>query len=353
MSRAKRKWCTEPITRSVRTKIDTNYKTMGPKDIVRKKWRERPQLSPPFNVQTIDDLLYIAWNYTGDAFDSFALWRMIPALTELQRMVGMNKLKTSIVGLIMYYIQGLHTGSKEGDMLHTVLMGCPGSGKTTVCHILAKIYCGLGFLTTEKVVVAKRSDFIGKYIGHSEAKTTELLEKARGGILFIDEAYSMGSKDKTDSFSKAVIDLLNSFLSENKKNFVCIIAGYEKELEESFFSINPGLERRFPWRFTIDPYDAGSLLKIFQLKVKAEMWSIADGAIDITFFEKNLSSFPFYGGDIEAFFSMCKVSHTRRIFGFTEGKKVLTKTDIESGFEAYMTHRKKDRSEDVPEFMYI
>jgi len=327
-------------------------------------WRNRPTISPPFKLDTIDDLLYIAWNYQGDAFDWFTLWNMIPVLSELNRLVGMKKLKGKIVNLILYYIQGLHLRKgpngdsiSDGDMLHTALYGVPGTGKSTLAHILAKIYCKMGYLPTDNVIVAKKTDFVGKWVGHSEDKTTELLNRSLGGVLFIDEAYSMGHPERTDSFSKTAIDLLNQFLSERKGEMVCIIAGYEKELQECFFSINPGLERRFPRKFTIDSYTGEELHEMFCKKVTIEGWDLKSDAVKKEFFVDNLKSFPFFGGDIDNFFTFCKTEHSRRIFGVENVvKKELNNADIDEGFKTFCEHQKPskdDQKSHETEQMYI
>lgn len=313
----------------------------------KRRWRNRPVLEPPFQVENLKDLLYIAWNYQGDAFDWFTLWSMIPCLTELDRMIGMKKLKQGILDLILYYLQGLHKRNGEigeGDMLHTVLCAPPGCGKTTCAHILAKIYCRMGFLKTDKVVVAKRSDFVGKFIGHSESKTMKILESALGGVLFIDEAYSMGqSNDRTDSFAKASIDLINQFLSEHKNEFVCIIAGYEKELNECFFATNPGLRRRFPWTFHIEPYSGDDIDQMFHQRVKRDGWKLSPDAYQEGFFEQKKDMFPYFGGDIENLFTCCKTAHARRIFGFTEGKKTINSEDFKRGFDLYKKFKSSDK----------
>lgn len=308
-----------------------------------------PDIQPPFKLENLDDLLYLAWNYKGEAFDWFKLWSMIPILTELNQLIGMKELKRKIIDLIIYHLQNLNYGGD--DMLHTVLIGSPGVGKTKVAHILAKIYSKLGFLEKDNVVVAKRSDFIGKWVGHTESKTEEIFEKAKGSVLFIDEAYSMGQNERVESFSKAAIDLLNQHLSENKENFICIIAGYEKELDENFFSVNSGLRSRFPWRFKIEGYDGDELFKMFEQKIKMNNWEL-DKTIKGDFFQKNLKLFPYFGRDVDHFITFCRIAHSYRIFGTTQIKRLITKEDLEVAIKSFKDSRKKEEISEAARSMY-
>nr|QBK85666.1 MAG: ATPase family protein [Marseillevirus LCMAC101] len=317
----------------------------------RKRWKNSCELLPPFKLDTIQDLLYVAWNYRGDTLDWFTLWKLIPSLTELNAMIGLESLKQSVIDLILLHIQGLRN-PKDGGMLHTVLYGSPGVGKTSSAHILAKIYCNMGFLTTDNVVVAKRSDFVKKWTGHSDAATMELLQSALGGVLFIDEAYCMGNKDRVDDFAKAAVDLLNQFLSEHSDNFVCIVAGYENDLDNCFFSINRGLKSRFPHTYHLDGYSSGDLYKMFQKRVKKEGWKLMDKSIDETFFSINKDIFLSYGRDIENFLVDCKSAHARRICGTTAEKKLFTKEDINIGLEKFLKHHQKEDKIDTLQ-MYI
>lgn len=318
------------------------------KIIKKKKWRNRPEFQTPPKIQNLDDLLNVAWNYQGSEFDWFKLWSMIPVLTELKNIIGMDELKQEITDMVMYHILNLHDSGSE-DILHTVLYGKPGVGKSMVAGILAKIYCRMGFLSSEKVVSVKRSDLLGKYIGYTEEKTSDILKSALGGVLFIDEAYSMGHGDKTDSFAKSAVDLLNQFLTEHSSECICIIAGYEKDLDDCFFSINKGLNSRFPVRFHLADYTSSELEQMFRNKISSSKWSLAPGALDKEFFSTNIEFFPAFGRDIASFFMFCKKSHARRVFVMEKSqRKTLTREDLCSGMENFARDKKKKNLGDLP-----
>ena len=152
-------------------------------------------------------------------------------IKQLNDIVGNDELKKSIASMIMMLVQKLH--GKE--MQHTALMGPPGVGKTTIANCIGNIYAKLGHLKQGHFLTASRDELIGQFLGETAIKTREVLEEAVGGVLFIDEAYSLGNSEKRDSFSKECIDTINQFLSEHPRNFLCIIAGYEEDLTNCFF----------------------------------------------------------------------------------------------------------------------
>lgn len=305
--------------------------------------KKRKLISSPekvsFQINTLEDLLDFAWTYDRDdlGIDWFTLWTMIPYLTQLNNMIGMQSLKTKIVEQIIYYIQNLH--NKDKDILHTVICGPPGVGKTTVAKILANIYCHLGILPTDKVTIAGKEDFVAEYIGQTEAKTTKLLKDSLGGVLFIDEVYTLGysskNNGKPDSFSKIAIDILNRFLSEYQGEFICIIAGYENDIEESFFSVNKGLRRRFPIKYKIDSYTPLELLQIFRKMVIDNEWKLSKRKRVEELFQKNKDLFSFGGGDMEVLLTCCKNAHAKRIFGTSSLRKYINSKDLEEGFKIF------------------
>lgn len=227
---------------------------------------------------------------------------------------------------------------------------------TTVAQIFGELYAKMGILSRGHFTLAKRADLIAKYLGQTAPKTLKVLEGARGGVLLIDEVYSLGPPHgDDDSFSKECIDTINQFLSENADDFICIIAGYKEEVEKSFFSRNPGLSRRFPYRYTIEGYKPNEMLLIFQKFINdSDGWSFAESpdrpVIDTTFFQANKDAFPCYGGDLKVFFDNCKISHARRTFIMPPDHwKKLTREDIDKGFELYKTNKELGVGNEIPE----
>jgi stage V sporulation protein K len=149
--------------------------------------------------------------------------------------------------------------------LHMVFTGNPGTGKTTVARLLGQIYYDIGILTENKVVEASRQDLVGEYIGHTAPKTQKLFEKALGGILFIDEAYSLFKTG--NDFGKEAIETLLKLMEDNREKIVVIIAGYPNEMDELLLS-NPGLKSRFSKFLHFEDYSKDELVDIFDKMVR-------------------------------------------------------------------------------------
>jgi SpoVK/Ycf46/Vps4 family AAA+-type ATPase len=309
-------------------------------------------------VEDINDLLYIISAYEDDDSIDYninvsALHKIKEPLTQLNNMIGMKNLKENVVDQILFYIQNLQT-SQGNDFMHTVIYGPPGTGKTEIAKIMGSIFAKLGILSKGTFKKVTRSDLVAGYLGQTALKTKDVIKESIGGVLFIDEAYSLGNQEKRDSFSKECIDTLCESLSDNKDNLMVIVAGYEKDLEECFFSHNQGLNSRFTWRFQTDEYSADDLHKIFLKKVADNGWSILEeeskgGKIDVKWFEKNNKHFKSYGRDIETLLAKSKIAHSRRIFGMDESvKKKLTLDDLNKGMEIYLknNHSNKKMEED-------
>lgn len=300
---------------------------------------------PKFEISTLDDLIKLANSSSEkDNNDIEELKKIKSSLNTLNGLIGMDDLKKQIVYQVIFYIQKLNTN----EMMHTALMGPPGVGKTTVAKILASIYKKLGFLSRGKLIVVSREDLIGQYLGETAIKTRNVLEHSKGNVLFIDEAYSLGSgSDHTDMYAKECVDTLTGFLSENTKDFICIIAGYERELQKCFFAGNPGLDRRFPWKYTMNSYKPSQLCQMFQCMIKQKKWKIRNAQKNEVLeklrklFEENSKYFSNNGGDVQNFINFCMMAHSKRVFGDKRSfKKFLICDDIETGFTLFKANKK-------------
>ena len=279
------------------------------------------------------------------------LYKLIDILEPLEilnNLIGLNKLKDQLLEQLLYFVQG----NTDNIMLHTVIEGPPGTGKTTVANLMADIYAGIGILKKKKCNVIKREDLIGQFLGETTIKTMETLEYCKNGVMLIDEAYSLGSVDNRDSYAKEAIDCINQYLTENADKLICIIAGYKEELNECFFSQNKGLRRRFPWTFTIENFTKEELCKIFINKVNNTEEYELHKDIDTKYLEQKIKIEYFHGnaGDIDNIISRAKIINSRINF-CRENNYILTKEVIDEAFNKFYDTRISNISK-IPFMMY-
>jgi stage V sporulation protein K len=195
---------------------------------------------------------------------------------ELDRMVGLDNIKELVYEIyallqIMQYRQDASLQA-HAHVYHMIFKGNPGTGKTTVARLLAKLFQSMGLLAKGHLVEVERADLVGEYIGHTAQKTRELVKKSLGGVLFVDEAYSLARGGEKD-FGKEAIDTLVKAMEDYKNQFVLILAGYTLEIE-TFLMTNPGLPSRFPIQMEFPDYSVDQLVQIAEGMTKERDYTL-------------------------------------------------------------------------------
>ena len=199
---------------------------------------------------------------------------------ELNELIGLDGIKKEVSNLInmvtVHKLRQQH-GLKSVDMsLHMVFSGNPGTGKTTIARMMARIYRSLGVLSKGQLVEVDRSGLVAGYVGQTAGKTMKVIESALGGVLFIDEAYSLTSKSEND-FGAEAIDTLLKAMEDHREDLVVIVAGYDG-LMDDFIHSNPGLESRFNRYLHFDDYTVDEMVKILELQLKKGQYTLSEDA---------------------------------------------------------------------------
>ena len=196
---------------------------------------------------------------------------------ELNELIGMEKVKKAVRELydtvkINAELEKVGAKAKKPE-IHIALTGNPGTGKTTVARILGKLFCTMGLLTSDKVIECDRSKIVAKYVGHTAQNVQRLCDDATGGILFIDEVYTLS----TDDFGREATDTLMKRMEDDRGKFVVVVAGYDDKMNE-WMAVNEGLSSRFTHRIHLEDYNDVELYELFLLYARKEGLSLTDEA---------------------------------------------------------------------------
>ena len=201
---------------------------------------------------------------------------------ELDELIGLGGIKKEVhnlINVVTIYNLRRQNGLKTVDMsLHMVFSGNPGTGKTMIARLMSRIYKSLGMLKKGHLVEVDRSGLVAGYVGQTATKTSAVIEKALGGVLFIDEAYALNSKSEND-FGQEAIDTLLKAMEDHRDDLVVIVAGYDG-LMDKFIHSNPGLESRFNRYLHFDDYSTDEMLGILNLNLKKGQYQLSEDAKD-------------------------------------------------------------------------
>ena len=198
---------------------------------------------------------------------------------EMDGIIGLDEVKDYVLRLedaIAVQRRRAAAGMKTaGVSMHMIFTGNPGTGKTTIARLVGKYLKAIGALSGGQLVEVSRADLVGRYVGHTAPLTQKVIQSALGGVLFIDEAYSL-YRGEQDTFGLEAIDTLVKGMEDHRDELVVILAGYTREMEE-FLQSNSGLRSRFPNKIEFPDYTGAELLAITKLTAKGKGYRLADG----------------------------------------------------------------------------
>lgn len=259
-------------------------------------------------------------------------------LDELNALVGLEKVKSKVQDLIVYQKiqkmrreQNLHSAK---NTLHLAFTGNPGTGKTTVARIVGRIYKQIGLLSKGHFVEVSRTDLIAGYQGQTALKVKKVIEQAKGGVLFIDEAYSITENDHTDSYGRECLTELTKALEDYREDLVVIVAGYTEPMNQ-FFESNPGLKSRFNTFIKFNDYSSSELDEILVSMCKKNDYILTDEVKEKIhfYFEQQTSSKDksFSNGRlVRNLFDDLVMNHARRVINVENpGREELSTIKVE------------------------
>jgi stage V sporulation protein K len=257
-------------------------------------------------------------------------------LVGLYNLIGQKQIKEQVYQLVLRQLQSKEL--KTMELPHIVIFGGPGLGKSTIIHFLAHIFASIGTIRKKKLIFAHMpTSFVADVLGKTAHNTRKLFESARNGILVIDEMQNLADNRhafSSDSYSKSAADVMCSLLTEQAMKVLVVGCGYEMELKRDFFTLNPGLESRFPLKLYMQPYSSEELRLIALKKIKDKgLHLMKECDLSLDYFQ-DLKLFPAFGRSATTFVDIILSIHSIAVFGQAE-KKAITKDSIEKGFKEF------------------
>ena len=261
------------------------------------------------------------------------------ALQELNDLIGLDGVKQEVLACInLLRINNMRKSKGLPELQtsnHMVFTGHPGTGKTTVARIMAKIYKSLGVVSKGQLVETDRAGLVAGYMGQTALKTAQVIKKAKGGVLFIDEAYSLSSEDGSNDYGKEAIDTLVKGMEDYRDDLVVIVAGYVDEMKK-FINMNPGLRSRFNKYINFANYSAEEMLDIFRRQCEKTQFILSGEAAEaaLDYFRTNQDD-PTFGNarGVRNFFDRVVMAQATRILKLKDPSetefRTIKKDDIQ------------------------
>ncbi|MBP5154220.1 MAG: AAA family ATPase [Lachnospiraceae bacterium] len=247
--------------------------------------------------------------------------RVEEILAELNELIGLETVKQEIYSLVnLLRVQKMRRESGlavRGTSRHMVFYGNPGTGKTTVARMLAGIYGELGLLPTGQLVEVDRSGLVGGYVGQTAIKTREVIDQAMGGILFIDEAYTLTAHSGERDFGQEAVDVILKAMEDSRDELIVIAAGYT-DLMQQFLDSNPGLRSRFAYSIEFPDYTPAELVQILKLQCKKNEYELSPEAEKAAeaFFKRRCTNKPenfANARDVRNYLEKAMLNHASRV----------------------------------------
>ena len=292
-------------------------------------------------------------NETNEKSENIPVEKIEDLQAELDNFIGLDGIKQevkSLINLVKVYQMRRENDLSAPDLsLHMVFTGNPGTGKTTIARLMSRIYHSLGIVSKGHLIETDRGGLVAGYVGQTAMKTGKVIESAIGGVLFIDEAYTLNGRGDND-FGQEAIDTLLKAMEDRRGEFIVIVAGYD-ELMDRFIHSNPGLESRFNRFLHFDDYNLEELIAIFKMRCEKENYTLSDSAEKAIRRKIEIENGPSFGNarGVRNLFEKALTRQANRLAGLEsvtrEQLMEITAEDIDGDINNNINNQ--DNSEDI------